>query len=405
MTRNISFSGSVVALLIGLSLGFPSSALAQRNQLIQNAMQAYDDFETETALGLLKVAVNPAVGPTDSVWAAGIQLLSQVLIEEGQDSLANVWMRWAVRTQPNMRVDRVTYLPEVVDAYESARQSIGAGEPGDDVTETSWEWQAGIGEEMGEFRLRSGEMAAPLSVEIASIGPVGTGSPLRLRPGSYTVRASAEGYLETEVTREVLPGIVTVLEFNLQSVVAASLPDSVISDEAEAAALRNLGRLRVTRYGSETRCGAGVLVGSDGLFLTTYRAIRGAESLEVRLSDGTEISDGISVASYDADGVAVLQLPRSVGDSLEVGAGAENNQYVWALGYPDCGSATVSSSRVASRPGGMLRLADSLSYGDQGGPLVNQLGSVVGFTTGGEMAMPADAARANLEEGELALGR
>ena len=148
MTRNISFSGGVFALLITLSLGFPSTAFSQRDQLIRNAMQAYDDFETETALGLLKVAVNPAVGPTDSVWAAGIQLLSQMLIEEGQDSLATVWMRWAVRTAPDMRVDRVTYLPEVVAAYESARRMIGTGEPGDEVTETSWEWQAGISEDM-----------------------------------------------------------------------------------------------------------------------------------------------------------------------------------------------------------------------------------------------------------------
>lgn len=398
MKRSMSFSGGVLALLLAISFAVPSITHAQRDQLIRNAMQAYDDFETETALGLLKVAVNPAVGPTDSVWAAGIQLLSQMLIEEGQDSLSSVWMRWAVRTSPDMRVDRVTYLPEVVDAYESARRMIGAGEPGDDVTETSWEWQAGISEEMGELRFASTGMTAPLAIEIEGIGPVGTGSPLRLRPSSYTVRASAEGYLDTEVTREVLPGIATVVNLNLLSVIAATIPDSVIAEEAEASALTHLGRLRVTRYGSEPGCGAGVFVGSDGLFLTTYSAIRGAESLEIQLSDGTEISDGVSVASYDTDGVAVLQLPRSVGDSLIVSSGPDSNQYVWALGYPDCGSATVSASRVASRPAGMLRLSDSLSFGGQGGPLVNQLGSVVGFATGGFTAMPADAAQASLDE-------
>ena len=79
MNRTISFSGGVLALLLVLSLGVPSLATAQRDELIRSAMQAYDDFETETALGLLKVAMNPAVGPTDSVWAAGIQLLSQML--------------------------------------------------------------------------------------------------------------------------------------------------------------------------------------------------------------------------------------------------------------------------------------------------------------------------------------
>ncbi|MFC1640251.1 trypsin-like peptidase domain-containing protein [Gemmatimonadota bacterium] len=398
MTRIFSFSGGVLALLLVFSLGIPSVANAQRDELIRNAMQAYDDFETETALGLLKVAVNPAVGPTDSVWAAGIQLLSQMLIEEGQDSLATVWMRWAVRTAPNMRVDRVTYLPEVVDAYESARRVVGTEGPGDAITRTSWEWDAGFGEEMGALDLRATGMGAPISVEVVGIGVVGTGSPVRLRPSSYTVRASAEGYLETEVTREVLPGIVTVLDFNLTSVIAASLPDSVIADDAEASALRHLGRLRVTRFGSEPSCGAGVFVGSDGLFLTTYRAIRGAESLEVRLSDGTEISDGISVAAYDTDGVAVLQLPRSVGDSLEVTDGPDNSQYVWALGYPNCGTATVSASRVAGQPAGGVRLSDSLAFGDQGGPLVDQMGSVVGLTTGGFAAVPADRAMASLDE-------
>jgi len=398
MNRNLSFSASAMALILGLTILIPNSATAQRDQLIRNAMQAYDDFETETALGLLKVAVNPAVGPTDSVWAAGIQLLSQMLIEEGQDSLANVWMRWAVRTEPDMRVDRVTYLPEVIDAYESARRLVGTGDQGDAVARTSWEWQAGIGEEMGEFSLRSAAMSDPISLEIVGIGPVGTGSPLRLPPSSYTVRASADGYLDAEVTREVLPGIVTVLDFNLTSVVAASLPDSVIADYAEAAALRQLGRLRVTRYGTEPSCGAGVFVGSDGLFLTTYQAIRGAESLAVRLSDGTEITDGISVAAYDTDGVAVLQVPRSVGDSLTVAGGPENNQYVWALGYPNCGTATVAASRVTGRPSGGLRLSDSLAFGDQGGPLVDQLGSVVGFTTGGFAAVPADVARTSLDE-------
>ena len=178
MKRMYSFSGSAFAFLLALSLGFPTAANAQRDELIRNAMQAYDDFETETALGLLKVAVNPAVGATDSVWAAGIQLLSQMLIEEGQDSLANVWMRWAVCTAPNMRVDRVTYLPEVIEAYEAARRVVGTGGPGGAATQTSWEWDAGFGEEMGALDLRATGMATPISVEIVGMGPVGTGSPL-----------------------------------------------------------------------------------------------------------------------------------------------------------------------------------------------------------------------------------
>ena len=398
MKRIQSFSGSALALILALTCVLPAPAAAQRDELIRSAMQAYDEFETETALGLLKFAVNPAMGETDSVWGEGIQLLAQMLIEEGQDSLANVWMRWAVRTAPDMQVDRVNYLPEVIESYEAARRMVATGEPGDSAVQTSWQWQAGIGEEIGQLSLRTTNMTVPIAVEIVGIGAVATGSPLRFRPSSYTVHASAEGYLDAELTREVLPGIMTVLDFNLTPVIAASLPDSVIADETEATALAHLGRLRATRYGTDPSCGAGVFVGSGGLFLTTYRAIRGAESIEVRLSDGTEISDGIAVAAYDTAGVAVLQLPRSVGDSLTVADGPEESQYVWALGYPDCGSASVSASRVASRPVGRLRLSDSLAFGDQGGPLVDQMGSVVGLTTGGFAALPADVAQASLDE-------
>jgi hypothetical protein len=118
----------------------------------------------------------------------------------------------------------------------------------------------------------------------------------------------------------------------------------------------------------------------------------------VRLSDGTAINDGISVAAYEIDGAAVLQLPRSVGDSLTVSGGPDNSQYVWALGYPDCGAAAVTASRVAIQPAGAVRLADSLTFGDQGGPLVDQAGSVVGLTTGGFTAVPADRVMASLEE-------
>ena len=406
MKSRVRYTSPVgLAVFAALSFAAPASLDAQgaRDQLIRQAMEAYENFETENALGLLKVAVNPAVGATDSVWAAGIQLFAQILIEEGRDSLANIWMRWAVRTEPRMRVDTVTYLPEVAAAYYAAQRLTAARSPGDAVTRTRWEWQVrGVAEEMGMMRVQAARMAAPIQVRIADVGAVSAGSPLTLRPGSYVVRVSATGHVEAEVTREVLPGVETVVEVTLTPVAVAAAPDSVLPDEAETAALRQAGRLSVARFGMGPACGAGVFVGRDGLFVTTYRAIRGAEELEVLLSDGRRVSEGISVAAYDVQrDVAVLRLPAAIGDSLQAAPGPEVNQYVWAIGYPGCGEVAVRRSRVTSwdnRPTGLLRLADSLAFGEQGGPLVSQRGLVVGLTLGGNAALPMDHGGASLEE-------
>ena len=109
-----------------------------------------------------------------------------------------------------------------------------------------------------------------------------------------------------------------------------------------------------------------------------------------------------AIAAYDASrDVAVLRLPTSVGDSLELSPGVGDDEHVWALGYPDCRSATISPLRIAgwqNRPVGLLRLSDSLGFGDQGGPLISQSGAVVGMVLGGESAVPADHAMASLDE-------
>jgi hypothetical protein len=149
-------------------------------------------------------------------------------------------------------------------------------------------------------------------------------------------------------------------------------------------------------------CGAGVLVGADGLFLTSYAAIRGSESVEVELASGERVSQGIQVASYDAgDNVAVLKLPITRGDSLAVTGGPAEGQYVWGVGYPNCGSAEVTRLNIArwtNRPVGDLQLSDSLDFGAQGGPLIDQRGAVVGLASGFYTAIPADHTVSNLDQ-------
>ncbi len=136
-----------------------------RTQLVRDAEEAYDNFETARAMQLLSVALNPSIGAPDETWASGVQLLAQILIEEGSDSLANVWMRWAVRTAPDMPVDSIAYLPEVINAYYAARTLVGAGTEGDVVTETAWDWSGSGRGDLGSLRIVS---TLPVPLEITS---------------------------------------------------------------------------------------------------------------------------------------------------------------------------------------------------------------------------------------------
>jgi len=396
-----------LALVTLFAFAIAPTAHAQqvRNELIRNAQQAYDNFESARALDLLRVGVNPGIGATDSVWASGVHLLAQILVEEGQDSLANIWMRWAVRLAPTMAIDRARLLPEVVSAYDAARDFVGLGEPGDQVTVTTWEWSAlGTEDELGSLRAQVAGVSTTPDIVIQNVGPIAAGESLSLRPGSYAVDVSAEGYEPARVTREVLPGIQSVLEFDLRPlVVAGAVADSVLPDDVEMAALSHLGRISVTRFGTTPTCAAGFVAGTDGLLVTTYRAIRGAEALEILLADGRRVTDDILVAAYDTGSVAVLKLPAGQTDSVMPGDQVSSGQFVWALSFPECRTPTVARLRVAGRDGDALAFADSRETAVQGGPLIDQRGAVVGLAVAPLAGIGADRLRTRLEDARGAI--
>ncbi len=70
------------------------TAQETRDELLQRARSALADFDVETALSHLRAAVDPALGARDTVWAQAVQLLAQTLVEERQEALASVWLRW-----------------------------------------------------------------------------------------------------------------------------------------------------------------------------------------------------------------------------------------------------------------------------------------------------------------------
>jgi hypothetical protein len=214
---------ATVAILVLLGPGVADLAAQQtRDEMIRTAQRAYDDFETTRARDLLERALEPALGPQDSVWATGLQLLTQILIEEGSGPLAEVWSRWGVRLAPGMRVDSVTFLPEVVRSFGTARVAVGSETLDDSITTTTFEWDApGTPVGRGRLRIRPSTLAAPLRASVDGIGDVDAGGSLTVAPGSYTIEATAEGFEPARVTREVLPSVTTVLGFDLAPLVVA----------------------------------------------------------------------------------------------------------------------------------------------------------------------------------------
>jgi hypothetical protein len=187
--------------------------------------RASSEFDTARRLEILMAAVNPATCPPRGPWTVGVQLLGQTLIEDGKDSLANVWLRWAVRVAPDMQPDTVQFLPRVSQAFRTAHAFVDRTRvPEDSGVVTTWLWP-GQGTGQRDGRLQVASSTPPLRVDVTGIGVVLQGATVPLATGSYRIGATASGYDSVRVTREVLPGVTTVLLFHLGVVAAPQVAE------------------------------------------------------------------------------------------------------------------------------------------------------------------------------------
>lgn len=433
---NLSSSAGLM-LLAALAVASPLGAQQARNDRIAAAFNAYDNFQPDQAYELLRTAINPAEGPQDSVWFRGVQLMAQILIERNQQNDATVWLRWALRLAPNAVVDSLNFVPELITAARGARGAVAVGGAGDSVTRTTWQWVApGAGAARGILRVESPGMSQPVRVLVQGAGIIQSGGTLTLGPGSYDLQAAAEGYVTAQVRREVLPGLTTLLSFNLTPVRAVAqqpaaqpppqpvvappparivppapmVPAAATLTEAERVAVqRQLDLLTVSRFGARTACATSAFVGRSGLLLTTYKAIRGADRIQVELPGGRQFADEVRVTAYDvAADVAVLQIPTIRGDSLAVATSVSGGQTVWGFGFAMCTAMAPRDVQlsVANATPASLDLADSAVTGT--GPLINADGAIVGFATGPRTAVSGariadllDQARRNTAAGSV----
>lgn len=136
--------------------------------------------------------------------------------------------------------------------------------------------------------------------------------------------------------------------------------------------------------------GSGVIVSADGYILTNNHVVRGADEVNVMLSDdrtlpakvvGTDPKTDVAVLKVDAQDLVAAPLGNS--DESEVG------EWVLAVGSPFGLDQTVTAGIISAK-GRQMAIADyedfiqtdaAINPGNSGGPLVNLRGQVIGINT------------------------
>ena len=151
-----------------------------------------------------------------------------------------------------------------------------------------------------------------------------------------------------------------------------------------------------SRFGQSEGLGSGIIIDEQGLILTNYHVVSGADSLEVTLTDGSTLP--ATLAGYDSgNDLAVVRIDPPGGgltaaslgdsDSLQVG------DAVFALGSPfgledtftegivSALGRTYSDNSATGPLRNLIQTDAAVNPGNSGGPLVNCHGEVVGINT------------------------
>lgn len=234
--RPVRQRGLAALFFVALSVSLTASLRAQgaRDSLVAGR-RAYERADLDAAIRLLQVGL---AGGTlrDTLWVGGAHMLTDALLEQGKDTLAALWAKWALRTAPAMRIDSTTYPPRVAHSFERASAGIGTVLPGDTAVTTTLEPMSDAASGRGTLRFARGATASAIAM-VENVATLLPGESRAMGPGTYTLRISADGFRPVSATREVLPGFATIVTPRLvrtSAAVAAAAPAS--GDQAPAAA-------------------------------------------------------------------------------------------------------------------------------------------------------------------------
>jgi S1-C subfamily serine protease len=137
--------------------------------------------------------------------------------------------------------------------------------------------------------------------------------------------------------------------------------------------------------------GSGVIVDPEGYIVTNLHVVRGAEKIQVSLSDGRRVrgkligvDDETDIALIKVDAGQLLAADWGDSDRLDVGA------LVWAVGSPFGLERSVTAGILSAKHrAGMagtpyqdfLQTDAAVNPGNSGGPLVDAQGEIIGINT------------------------
>jgi len=238
------------------------------------------------------------------------------------------------------------------------------------------------------FGDRLGARRRPPLVEIPSVSP--EEAPPPPRPVSPTLIPSPWQNANNQTPAppaDVLKDLDPDERDNVMVYAAANKSVVNITTEAEVSGF----------FGDETSTGtgSGFIIDKQGHVLTNFHVVQGANSVRVRLFDGSA-HEGQVVGVDASNDVAVLLIrvpadklfPLSFGDSSSVMVG----QKILALGNPFGLERTLTSGIVSSlerslkaKNGrtikGIIQTDAAINPGNSGGPLLNSKGQVIGMNT------------------------
>ena len=179
---------------------------------------------------------------------------------------------------------------------------------------------------------------------------------------------------------------------NSTSEIVKKTADSVVEISTESVVTGSFAQHYVQRG-----AGSGVIISQDGYILTNNHVINGANSVKVRLRDGTEYDATIIGSDSDND-IALLKVsatglsPATFGDSNSLAVG----DYVVAIGNPlgELGgtvtdgiiSALARKVTIEDTQMTLLQTNAQVNPGNSGGGLFNENGELVGIVNAKQSA-------------------